>query len=79
MGHGGQSEMEYHVTGRLGEKKVGANANAPTRKTKSGDRSALAKTWLIFPTDGGGLAAANCSHASETAVFRRKTGLARLL
>ena len=29
--------MEYQGTGRLGEKKVGANANAPTRKTKPGD------------------------------------------
>ena len=37
MGHGGQSEMEYHGTGRLGEKKVGGNANAPTRKSKPGD------------------------------------------
>jgi hypothetical protein len=29
MGHGGQSEMEYHGTGRLGEKKTGENSNAP--------------------------------------------------
>ena len=28
-GHGGQSEMEYHGTGRLGERKTGENANAP--------------------------------------------------
>ena len=31
-GHGGQSEMEYHGTGQLGEKKVGDNANSPTKK-----------------------------------------------
>jgi len=29
MGHGGQSEMEYHGTGRLGETKTGENPNAP--------------------------------------------------
>lgn len=29
MGHGGQSEMEYHGSGRLGEERVGDNANAP--------------------------------------------------
>lgn len=29
MGHGGQSEMAYHGTGRLGERKIGDNANAP--------------------------------------------------
>ena len=33
QGHGGQSEMEYHGTGRLGEEKVGANANAPASET----------------------------------------------
>lgn len=29
MGHGGQTEMEYHGHGRLGEKDAGGNANAP--------------------------------------------------
>jgi hypothetical protein len=29
MDHGGQTEMPYHGTGRLGEKKTGDNANAP--------------------------------------------------
>jgi len=33
MGHGGQTEMPYHGTGQLGEKKTGENANAPARKT----------------------------------------------
>ena len=33
-GHGGQSEMEYHGTGQLGEEKVGENANAPAKGTK---------------------------------------------
>jgi hypothetical protein len=37
-GHGGQSEMEYHGTGRLGRKKVGKNANAPASGTKSDPR-----------------------------------------
>ena len=32
-GHGGQSEMAYHGTGRLGDKEVGDNANAPAEKT----------------------------------------------
>jgi hypothetical protein len=35
MDHGGQTEMPYHGTGQLGEKKTGDNANAPARK--SGD------------------------------------------
>ena len=34
MGHGGQSEMPYHGTGRLGEEKTGENPNAPARKAK---------------------------------------------
>lgn len=34
QGHGGQSEMEYHGTGQLGEDKVGSNANAPAKGTK---------------------------------------------
>ncbi|MDB5692325.1 MAG: hypothetical protein JWO81_1388 [Alphaproteobacteria bacterium] len=32
MGHGGQSGMPYHGRGRLGEKKTGDNANAPTEE-----------------------------------------------
>ena len=35
MGHGGQSEMEYHGTGRLGEKKTGENPNAPAEEDDS--------------------------------------------
>ena len=31
MGHGGQTEMAYHGTGRLGDQKTGGNANAPAR------------------------------------------------
>lgn len=40
MGHGGQSEMEYHGHGQLGEQDVeGENANAPARKAgRSDDR-----------------------------------------
>ena len=33
-GHGGQSEMEYHGTGQLGEDKLGDNANAPAKGSK---------------------------------------------
>jgi len=33
FGHGGQSDMEYHGTGQLGDQKTGANANAPARKS----------------------------------------------
>ena len=31
LGHGGQSEMEYHGTGQLGQQKTGENPNAPAR------------------------------------------------
>ena len=34
LGHGGQTDMAYHGTGRLGEEEVGDNANAPAGKTK---------------------------------------------
>jgi hypothetical protein len=37
-GHGGQSGMEYHGTGQLGEDKVGHNENAPARDTKPDPR-----------------------------------------
>ena len=37
LGHGGQTDMEYHGTGRLGEKKVAGNANAPARDDGDGD------------------------------------------
>ena len=33
FGHGGQSDMEYHGTGQLGDQKTEANANAPARKS----------------------------------------------
>ncbi len=33
FGHGVQSDMEYHGTGQLGEKKTGENANSPARKS----------------------------------------------
>jgi hypothetical protein len=36
MGHGGQTEMPYHGTGRLGEEDVGGNENSPAGKTKPG-------------------------------------------
>jgi hypothetical protein len=31
LGHGGQTEMDYHGRGQLGENKVGGNADAPAR------------------------------------------------
>ena len=37
-GHGGQSEVEYHGSGRLGKKKVGANPNAPAHGSKPDPR-----------------------------------------
>ena len=33
LGHGGQTEMGYHGTGRLGGKQVGGNANAPAKES----------------------------------------------
>lgn len=38
MDHGGQSEMPYHGSGRLGEDVVGDNANAPARTGKRSDK-----------------------------------------
>ncbi|HEX8639738.1 MAG TPA: hypothetical protein VF704_01140 [Allosphingosinicella sp.] len=38
FGSGGQSEMEYHGGGRLGEDEVGGNANAPAKGTKPDPR-----------------------------------------
>ncbi|MFD1786638.1 hypothetical protein ACFSC3_03535 [Sphingomonas floccifaciens] len=31
MGHGGQTDIDYHGSGQLGEEKTGDNPNAPTR------------------------------------------------
>lgn len=36
MGHGGQTGMAYHGSGRLGEDDVGGNENAPASKTRPG-------------------------------------------
>jgi hypothetical protein len=33
MGHGGQTDMAYHGSGRLGDKETGGNANAPAGKS----------------------------------------------
>lgn len=33
LGHGGQTEMEYHGSGQLGKQKTGGNANSPARKS----------------------------------------------
>jgi hypothetical protein len=35
LGHGGQTDMNYHGTGQLGEQKTGDNANSPARKSGS--------------------------------------------
>ena len=32
FGHGGQTDMDYHGTGQLGDRKIGDNANAPAGK-----------------------------------------------
>ena len=37
MGHGGQTEMPYHGTNKLGEDDLGPNPNSPAEKTKSGE------------------------------------------
>ena len=37
-GHGGQSGMEYHGTGQLGDKKTGDNPNAPAKGDKAKPR-----------------------------------------
>ena len=37
MGHGGQSDMGYHGTGRLGGEKTGGNANAPATEKERDD------------------------------------------
>lgn len=39
MGHGGQTEMPYHGTGRLGEQDVGGNANSGAEKTRPGEQN----------------------------------------
>ena len=38
LDHGGQSEMPYHGSGRLGEEKVGDNPNAPARSGGKSER-----------------------------------------
>ncbi len=35
MGHGGQTEMPYHGTNKLGDQDLGPNPNSPAEKTKS--------------------------------------------
>lgn len=37
MGHGGQTEMPYHGTNKLGEKDLGPNPNSPTEKAGDDD------------------------------------------
>ena len=39
MGHGGQTEMEYHGKGQLGEDVLEGNENAPASKSKPGKKS----------------------------------------
>lgn len=34
LDHGGQTEMPYHGSGRLGDETVGDNPNAPARRSK---------------------------------------------
>ena len=35
FGHGGQTDMDYHGTGQLGDRKTGENANSPAGKATS--------------------------------------------
>ncbi len=37
MGHGGQTEMPYHGSNKLGEDDLGPNPNAPAAKTRRGE------------------------------------------
>lgn len=37
-GHGGSTELPYHGTGQLGERKTGSNPNSPARGTGSGEK-----------------------------------------
>jgi hypothetical protein len=37
MGQGGQTEMPYHGTNKLGQDDLGPNPNAPAKKTRSGE------------------------------------------
>jgi hypothetical protein len=39
MDHGGQTEMAYHGTGQLGERKTGGNANAPATEEKNAEKA----------------------------------------
>ena len=38
MDHGGQTDMAYHGTGRLGDEKTGGNANAPASEEKETEK-----------------------------------------
>ena len=51
MGHGGRTDMEYHGTGRLGEKTVGATPMHPPRTTAT---SSLGTILLRHPSEGWG-------------------------